>query len=73
MPASIKNGRDPLNRTKTNTVVPKSATQAILMKQDEIIDRMNAVVAALAVAADIAAVNAAAAALPALEKVKLVR
>lgn len=73
MPANTTNGRSTQVRTKVNTVVPKSATQAILMKQDEIIDRLNAIRAALAVAADVAAVNAAAAAMTDLIKVKLVR
>lgn len=73
MPAKITNGRDPKNRTKTNTVVPKSATQAILMKQDEIIVRINALKNALATAADVAAINAAAAALADIQPVALIR
>lgn len=73
MPASTKNGRSSQKRTMVNTVVPKSATQAILMKQDEIIDQLNAIRAALETAADVSAVNAAAAALSDLEKVKLIR
>lgn len=73
MAGSTTVGRQGKTGTYANTVAPKSAEQAMLVKQDEMIDRINALVAALAIAADITEVNAAAAALTALEKVKLVR
>lgn len=66
-------GRQGSTGTHTNTIAPKSAEQAMLLKQDEIVDRINALVAALATAADTAAINAAATALTALVKTKLVR
>lgn len=69
---AAEKGRRGATGTFTDTVAAKSAMQAILIKQDETIDRINAVVAALAIAADAAAINAAAAALPAIIKVKLV-
>ena len=65
-------GRRGATGTFADTVPAKSAEQAMLIKQDEIIDRINAVVAALAIAADVPAINAAAAALAAIVKVKLV-
>ena len=65
-------GRRGATGTFTDTIAAKSAEQAMLIKQDEIIDRVNAVVAALAVAVDITAVNAAMAALADIVKVKLV-
>lgn len=70
---STQVGRLGSTGTFTNTVAPKSAEQAMLMKQDEIINRVNALTAALAAAADVPAINAAAAALPALVKVMLTR
>ena len=70
---SIKVGREGSTGNYTNTIAPKSAEQAMLIKQDEMIDRINAIVAALAVAADTAAINAAASALTALTKVALTR
>ena len=70
---SDKVGRTGSTGTYANTVSPKSAEQAMLLKQDEIITRINALVAALAVAADAGEINTAAAAFAALEKVKLVR
>lgn len=70
---STSAGRQGSTGTFQDTIERKSAQQAMLMKQDEMIDRINALVAALAVAADAAAINSAAAALPALIKVKLVR
>jgi len=65
-------GRRGSTGTFADTVPEKSAEQAMLLKQDEIIDRINAVVAALAIAADVPAINAAAAALASIVKVVLV-
>lgn len=45
-------GRMGTTGTFTNTVPPKSAEQAILVKQDEIIDRLNAILAAIAGSTD---------------------
>lgn len=72
MPQSTTKGRGKASSIKTNTIPNKSATQAILRKQDEIIDRINALVNALEVAADTAAINAAALALADLQKVRLI-
>jgi len=73
MSGSTSVGRQGSTGTFANTIAPKSAEQAMLMKMDEIIDRVNALRAALETAADTAAINAAAAALSDLEKIKLVR
>jgi hypothetical protein len=73
MAGSDKVGRQGSTGVFTNTIAPKSAEQAMLMKMDEMIDRLNALRAALETAADTAAINTAAAALADLEKVKLVR
>jgi hypothetical protein len=72
MPQSTTKGRGKASSIKTNTIPNKSATQAILRKQDEIIDRINALVNALEVAADTAAINAATLALADLQKVRLI-
>lgn len=84
MAGSTSVGRQGSTGTFTNTIAPKSAEQAMLLKMDDIVDSVNAMatqlnslVASLAGAADVAAINAAAAALTALatnlEKVALVR
>ena len=65
-------GRRGSTGTFADTVPEKSAEQAMLIKQDAIIDQINAIVAALAAATDVAHINAAMAALAALTKVKLV-
>ncbi len=73
MSGSINVGRQGSTGTFTNTIAPKSAEQAMLMKMDEMIAAINALRAALASAADTAAINAAATALSDLTKVSLVR
>lgn len=65
-------GRRGATGTFANTIAPKGAEQAMLIKQDEIIDQVNAALAAIAGAADFAAAQAAISALVAISKVKLV-
>ena len=65
-------GRRGATGTFTDTVPEKSAEQAILIKQDAMVDQINAIVAALAAATDITHINAAMAALVPLTKVILV-
>jgi hypothetical protein len=66
-----KGRRDNSKKRAIDTVKPGSAQQAMLIKQDAIIAQLNAIVAALATASSIAAVNSAAAALPVLVPVVL--
>jgi len=56
----------------TNTVPNKSAMQAILQKQDAVIDEIKAIKDAIEDAADLAALKVAIAALADLEKVELI-
>lgn len=66
-----KGRRDNSKNRAIDTIAPGSAEQAMLKKQDEMIDAMNSLLASLASAADVAAVNAAAAAIPAIKKIVL--
>ena len=65
-------GRRNASGVFTDTVPANSAEQAMLLKQDEIIKKINALVADLAVATNITDVNAAAAAIVAIIPVKLI-
>jgi hypothetical protein len=52
MPQSTSKGRGKASSIKTNTIPNKSATQAILRKQDEIIEKLNLILAAIEAATD---------------------
>lgn len=75
MPQSISKGRGKASSVKTNTIPNKSATQAILRKQDEIIEKLNLILAAIESATDAATLFTAldvAEIKAELEKVKLI-
>lgn len=75
MPQSTLKGRGKASSIKTNTVPNKSATQAILRKQDEIIEKLNLILAAIESATDAATLFTAldtAEIKAELEKVKLI-
>lgn len=50
--AAVKKGRRGSTGTFTDTVPAKSAEQAILIKQDEIIAKLNEILAAVAASSD---------------------
>lgn len=52
MPQSQTKGRGKAASVKSNTIPNKSATQAILRKQDEIIEKMNLILAAIEASTD---------------------
>lgn len=52
MPVSTVIGRMGDTGTYTNTISPKSAEQAMLVKQDEVIAKLNLILAAIAAAVD---------------------
>lgn len=70
---STKVGREGSTGTFQNTVSPKSAEQAMLMKMDELVDAVKALTAKLDADAGVADTNYAALISAALEKIKLVR
>jgi len=72
MSGSIKNGRSNPSGRFMNTIAQQSTEQAMLIKQDEIIAKVNALAAALATATSIADVNAAAAAFVAIVPVSII-
>jgi hypothetical protein len=75
MPQSTIKGRGKASSIKTNTIPNKSATQAILRKQDEIIEKLNLILAAIEASTDGDTLQAAldtAEIKAALEKVKLI-
>jgi hypothetical protein len=72
MPQSITKGRGKASSVKSNTVPNKSATQAILRKQDEIIDLLKSLTAKLDADAGVTDTDYAALITAALEKVKLI-
>lgn len=72
MPQSISKGRGKASSVKSNTIPNKSATQAILRKQDEIIDLLKALAAKLDADAGVTDTDYASLLTNALEKVKLI-
>lgn len=75
MAGSTTVGRLGSTGTFQNTIAPKSAEQAILLKQDEIITKLNAILAAIVASSDGNTLQTALAAIDttALIAVKLVR
>jgi hypothetical protein len=65
-------GRRGSTGTFTDTIAEKSAEQAMLINQDALIDAMNALLAAIANATDLASLQTGAAAVTVPSKVKLV-
>jgi hypothetical protein len=75
MSGSTSVGRQGTTGTFQNTIAPKSAEQAMLVKQDEMIAKLNAILAAIAASSDGDTLQTALAAIgtTAIEAVKLVR
>jgi hypothetical protein len=73
MPGSTSVGRQGSTGSFANTIAPKSGEQAMLMKQDQIIDLLKALTAKLDADAGVADTDYAALLTASLEKVKLVR
>lgn len=73
MAGSTKVGRAGSTGTFTNTIAPKSAEQAMLLKLDELIDTLKAVAAQLDTEGGLAGSSTYTNLVSALEKCKLVR
>jgi len=66
-----KGRRQGKNLRKTNTIKPKSAEQGMLLKQDALIDALNAIKAATAAATDLITLQAGIAAVSVPSKLNL--